>query len=292
MFLGKSINVYFVIVLLFVLTGCDLFNPKAEIPAILQIDKFTLTTDSLTQGSSSHKITDAWVYINDNLQGVYELPAKFPIIADGTYNLKVYPGIKVNGIAGTRAAYTFLNYYEEKNLKLSKNQTTSVTCSTTYKSYVVFPWLENFESQGITLIRSLKSDTGFVIKSGGPESFNNTRFGAIYLDGDKDEFMVTSHQGYDLPKDGNRATFIEFNYNITGEMIVGIIANQTGATTTNELITLNSTGGAWKKIYINLSDLVNNNRKADNYSIFFSGKRKDLTSPTHYYFENIKLIHE
>ena len=23
-------------------------------------------------------ITDAWVYINDNLQGVYELPAEFP----------------------------------------------------------------------------------------------------------------------------------------------------------------------------------------------------------------------
>ena len=292
MYIGKSLGLIFAFSILLSLTGCDLFNPKAENPAVIQIDKFIINADSLTQGTNAQKITDAWIYLNDNLQGVYELPAKFPVIADGTYNLKVYPGIKVNGISGSRAAYTFLNYYEDKNFSLSKEKTNSITGTSSYKSYLTFTWLENFESQGITLIRGVTSDTGFQVVAGGSESFNNTRFGAVYLDGSKTNFLVTSYQGFKLPNDGTRASFLELHYATTGEMIVGIIANQTGATATLPLITLNSTGGAWNKIYLNFSDLINSNRLAKDYSIYFAGKRKIEDSPTRYFFENIKLIHE
>lgn len=292
MYFGKSLGIIFASFILLFLTGCDLFNPKAEIPSYIEIDKFIINTDSLTQGSSAQKITDAWIYLNDNLQGVYELPAKFPVIADGTYNLKVYPGIKVNGISGSRAAYTFLNYYEDKNFSLSKEKTNKITGTSTYKSYLTFTWLENFESQGITLIRGITSDTGFQVVIGGPQSFNNTRFGAVYLDGNKTKFMATSYQGFKLPSDGTRASFLELHYATTGPMIVGIIANQTGATATVPLITLNSTGGAWNKTYLNFSDLINSNRTAKDYSVYFAGTRKAEDSPTQYFFENIKLIHE
>ena len=47
------------------------------VPAYLSIPNFTLTTTS-AQGSAAQKITDAWVYVDGNLNGIFELPAKFP----------------------------------------------------------------------------------------------------------------------------------------------------------------------------------------------------------------------
>ena len=59
-------------------SSCSKKDLEAEIPAYISIDDITLTTDLATQGSAAENITDAWVFINDNLVGVYELPATFP----------------------------------------------------------------------------------------------------------------------------------------------------------------------------------------------------------------------
>ena len=57
------------------MSSCELYNPAEPTPAYIHIDKFILNTAYLTEGSNSHKITDAWVYIDDQLLGCFELPA-------------------------------------------------------------------------------------------------------------------------------------------------------------------------------------------------------------------------
>ena len=46
------------------------------------------------QGTSSEKITDAWIYLNGNLEGVYELPATIPLHYEGYKNLVIYQALK------------------------------------------------------------------------------------------------------------------------------------------------------------------------------------------------------
>ena len=60
------------------LQGCVKNNPD---PSWLYIDKWTLVANpelSGAEGELSQSITEAWVYINDNCVGVYEL-RKYPV---------------------------------------------------------------------------------------------------------------------------------------------------------------------------------------------------------------------
>ncbi|HRC92920.1 MAG TPA: hypothetical protein PLQ16_12225, partial [Bacteroidia bacterium] len=45
--------------------ACNLINPAEPTPAYIQIDTINLTTNLTTQGSASHKIVDAWVYVDN-----------------------------------------------------------------------------------------------------------------------------------------------------------------------------------------------------------------------------------
>ena len=65
--------------LLFVtLFSSFLFGCKQDdiTPSWLAIDQFTLTTNPDLQGSNSHGITDAWIFMDGRALGVFELPCK------------------------------------------------------------------------------------------------------------------------------------------------------------------------------------------------------------------------
>ena len=108
---------YFLIVL--VLSSCQK-EDTAGIPTYIKIDNI-----ALDQGNTTSNITDAWIYINGQLQGVYELPAKFPVLEQGNTDIKVYAGIKNNGISTERATYPFYNPYTI-NTELSINSTREI----------------------------------------------------------------------------------------------------------------------------------------------------------------------
>ena len=138
-------NVKNYILLLFIgwtLVSCNKQELEADIPAYIYINNFTLTTTP-EQGTSSHKITDAWVYLDQELLGVFELPVRFPVVKEGSFKLDVYPGIKENGIAERRERYLFYNGYSEQ-IQLEKEKTIEITPTTTYTSGTTFYWMEDF----------------------------------------------------------------------------------------------------------------------------------------------------
>ena len=77
---------YLLIVL--VLSSCQK-EDKVDIPTYLKIDNI-----ALDEGNTTSNITDAWVYVNDQLQGVYELPAKFPVLEEEIQTVRIKAGIK------------------------------------------------------------------------------------------------------------------------------------------------------------------------------------------------------
>jgi hypothetical protein len=73
---------YLLIVL--VLSSCQK-EDTVDIPTYLKIDNIVLD-----EGNTTSIITDAWVYVNDQLQGVYELPAKFPVLEEDIQTVKTF----------------------------------------------------------------------------------------------------------------------------------------------------------------------------------------------------------
>ena len=83
--LVSKFKAVFYIAVLMLINSCSKDSFEAKIPTYISIDKFTVASNYAIYGSSASNITDVWVYINDDLVGTYELPARFPIIKEGTY---------------------------------------------------------------------------------------------------------------------------------------------------------------------------------------------------------------
>lgn len=63
-------------------SGCGLNDNVAPVPTYLIIkDPKVLKVNST--GEDTHKITDVWVYSDGQLQGIFPLPAKVPVISTG-----------------------------------------------------------------------------------------------------------------------------------------------------------------------------------------------------------------
>ena len=78
-----------------------------SIPAYVEINNVNLLTDP-NFGESTENITDIWFYVDDILQGVYEIPVQFPILEKGTKNIRIRAGVKANGLSSIQDTISIL----------------------------------------------------------------------------------------------------------------------------------------------------------------------------------------
>ncbi len=266
--------------------SCTKKKLEATIPAYISIDKISFTTDPSTQGSNSENITDAWVYINDNLVGVYELPVTFPVLKEGNFKLEIFAGIKDNGISASRVRYPFYKGYVEQ-INLVKNKTIYIHPQVTYYSNTKFAWLEDFESAGLSFTYTNGSDT--VVNKTSTNVFEGIGSGKVYLTDIMDFFEAKSPLISGTTLNGNDA-YLELNFKTNEPLLIGIYADndQVG------LVNLNTTT-IWKKIYINLTNVIKSKPNTNNFQLFFGLKEtftnKFSVSNPEFLLDNIKLVH-
>ncbi|MFM7587341.1 MAG: hypothetical protein ACKO6M_10010 [Bacteroidota bacterium] len=111
-------KIFFAFALMWVLMGCSLYTADRGIPSYIYIPGFNLTTTYAEHGSGSSNIKDVWVFIDGDLQGVYPLPAHFPILREGPIDLQLSAGVVLNGISATRSIYPF---YTQANASAELN---------------------------------------------------------------------------------------------------------------------------------------------------------------------------
>ena len=276
----------------FIFTSCELINPDETIPSYISIDKIILHTDYSSQGTDSYKITDAWVYVDDNFIGAFELPADFPVLETGFHDISIRPGIKVNGISSTRDHYAFYNSIEIQGANLRTEQTLYLdTLETTYSPITNFAWMEDFEDGGVSLEKTARSDTNIQKTSLLSEVFEGGYSGVIYLSQDttQDFFELETSDAYPLPGSGS-PVFLEFNYKCSNTFTVGIISNTANQHIQSSLLVIN-TSKNWNKIYVNLTKAVSRVSNALDFKIFFGGMIDADKINSAIYLDNIKLLH-
>ena len=196
------------IVVTIAMSSCAKFDGDQTIPSFLKIDTVFEYTNNPLQGENSHEITDVWIYVDDQQLGVFELPAKFPVLAKGIHKLEIRPGIKVNGIASTRAPYPLLKPIIFKEFEFFEDSVLQLNNLTfQYYDNLTFAWIEDFESAGLTIQETNNSDTAIVITSpaNNPEAFlsSTSKFsGVVNLTTEKSFWNAWSYSTYDLPDMG------------------------------------------------------------------------------------------
>ncbi|MBE6335638.1 MAG: hypothetical protein E7066_03035 [Lentimicrobiaceae bacterium] len=277
------------------LFSCNKFKGNQEIPAYIHIDTFLLTTNYPYEGAASHKITDVWLYIDDNLNGCYELPAIIPVLERGKHKVTLYPGIKLNGISATRTVNPFYKPYIIEDHIFQEKIVDTVLPSVTYfskdESSIEF-WIEDFERQ-VSLDETATSDTTITrTERDAPENwddeFNNSHYsGYVWIGDTLNYFCIASPEFYNLPNQGDNV-FLEIDYKSTDVFEVGMFAKISGIETI-QLIYVNPSP-VWNKIYVNLGPNITDAQEAQYFKFYIAGS-VDESSEAHYYFDNIKLVY-
>ena len=280
----KFYSLLFIIGIVF--HSCSKEKYEAQVPAYISINDITLITSYATEGSASENITDAWVYVDDDLVGVYELPATFPVLKEGNATLKIYAGIKDNGVSASRKRYLLYDPYVEQ-LNLVRGETINITPTITYNSGAKFTWMEDFENASLSFLYTTGSDT--VINKTTTNVKEGTSSGRVYLDAGMDFFETTSVAYSSLPHNGT-PIYLEMDFITNEPVIVGIYAD----TDQKAVVTLNTTS-EWKKIYINLTDVINTSLSSAAIKVFLGIKATEndpfISANPEIYLDNIKLVH-
>jgi len=247
---------------------------KDAIPAYLIIEDITLNETDTTSN-----ITDAWVYVNDQLQGVYELPAKFPVLESETKTLRIKAGIKANGIASSRIAYPFYASYFE-DITFTPNTTTIITPTVNYLDSIQY-FLEDFEGNGLDL------DTDSLNFS--VESFEGNKYGKITLDSIYLVAEITTDELIDLPQAG-APVFLELDYKSNTQFLVGVYINYPQSVVQKDLLWINPKED-WNKIYVNLTSTISEGINASSFKVFIGMRRDFELEKNELYFDNLKVVY-
>ncbi len=258
--------------LLLLLGACE----DEPIPSYIYIPSINVTTSS-GQGSTSSKITDAWVYENANLQGVYEMPVQFPILIAGEIYVVVYGGIKLNGISTTHAEYPF---YVPDTIKvtLEPGAIDTIYPDVTYSANAEFALVEGFEGgAGFSNMdrTSVSSDV-----------LEGSYSGAVMTSAS--EVIAKSNSDFVIPYN-SRAVFLEMDYRNTHLFEVGIEAlyGTDGYLSPKILVPARS---EWNKLYVNFTPEVNQ-LNADSYRVYFKVAGQADPSAVKILLDNLKLIY-
>ena len=275
---------------IFLFQSCKKADINDGVPSYISIPSIKVDSIQSGVGSNSHKITDAWVYFNNNLQGCYPLPTTFPVLLSGKQNISIKAGIKNNGIAATRVKYPFYDYFNAEII-LTKDSVIVLNPGVSYANIdsIIF---EDFEfnnpilNQYTIIDTTENSDTTYL--SNNTTIFEGNSLGA-HLASPHNTFEIAIEE-IQLPKVGT-PVYVELNYKCNTPFQVGVYANLTDAVITNSIVTI-TPKNEWNKIYIDLTSSILNTNYADSHTVFISMKRDiNSTEMAELYLDNFKIVY-
>ena len=286
--LQSTIFLFVLVVLASSYTSCELINPEEQIPSFLRIDSFSLSANGTTEGNSASQFSDAWVYNNEKLVGIYELPAIVPILQAGEANIRIRGGIKLNGQVGSRIPNLYTKDYQAV-IELFPDSQLHVNPTLKFNNWVHFDWLEDFDSFGISLAKTDASE-GDLSRIDGAEA-NDGESLKLSLNADQLLFECKKVGNPIVLPGGGTPVLIEFTYRCNNAFVFGLFSNDLTGTVQNPIIVLNPSE-QWNHVYINLTSAASSNPNYTGHLPFFGFiKDEDVAGESFVYLDNIRLLH-
>lgn len=283
-------------ILVFSGTGCDKNEP---VPAYLSIDSASFNPGP-AEGNKIQQIVAVRCAVNGKTLGVFELPAKIPVLSTGKFKVQLLPYVRINGsrqkhewFSVCKSIDTVLTFSASKVVKLS-----NVVFS--YRSSIQLKWLEDFEDNNSTLIKVNipQGDTAGITTvpfdlEGRYKS--NTHAYTVTMKA-SDTLKVFDLRSFDqftnFPSEV-ADIYLEIDVNTPVELQLALNRRKPGQS--NEYVPylqINPTDGIWKRFYVNLKYEIASNDPATEYIIILSGtKPEELKSEARVHIDNIRLVY-
>jgi len=244
--------------------GCNIINPAEEIPSILKIEKTSVETDYELEGTDKHNITDVWVFAGNEPLGVFPLPATIPILNEGSTEISIFPGVKLNNQAINRNIYEVIKS-NVSSINLIPGDTSIFNPVFKYKKKdedIYFDFINNFDFSN-----DFESQAGSV-------DLKLTTNENIVFEGERSLTLVLDHYKIDAPITVNVIQQFYDGANISISILnIGAV---------NE----------WTKIYIPLRDAIVGISNLYSIRLSFSGIKPPDLNTARFSWDNIKLVHE
>ena len=277
--------------IIFILSSCVKNNPD---PSWIEVNEWQLNSNielSGLEGELTERITNAKVYVNDDLLGIFEVPFRIPVLKSGSCNVKVYPVVINNGISATKKLYPFLNLYEI-DAELIQNETLTINPVTSYKSITNF-WVEDFEDINNSIENDANTSLATLqLSNENLTAFNGNFCGKVTLNQNDTTWVANTTEQLAIPKGSE--CYLEIDYYVTNDLYTGLLyVNPDNTTQNNVNIRLNGQSpedAVWKKIYIELKELVIASPNQAQFLQTFSAFLDEGDSEGLIYIDNIKVL--
>jgi len=248
--------IVFVFIVLPLLFSCVKNNPD---PSWLRVNDWDLVANialSGEEGELTEKITNAKVYVNDELIGIFETPFRIPLLSSGESVIRLDPVVINNGISATKKVYPFTNFYQE-TVTLVQNDTVVISPVTSYKSNANF-WIEDFEDINISIENDPNTSlANLILSNESLNAFNGNYYGKVMLNETDSTWVAYTLEQLPIPKGVD--SYLEIDYYNTNDVYQGLIYLSPSGIQDNVNIRLNAQATesvVWKKMYIELRELV------------------------------------
>lgn len=240
---------YFVFLLLFGAAACD--DPE-PIPAYLQIEPFIVEEKG---GADWQRITDGWLYVNNEFLGAYTLPATVPVLAEGESKVTLFPGVKENGINFTPNIYQFMTRYEA-TVNLTPPGETKIQPKTEYDGAAIIPWEERGDFDGASDLQLVNRDgdttTSFVLTTNGAFAGKS-----VLMEVDTAHSLIEiATEKVPLPTTAEREVWLELHHNNDMPFTLILLSSESGSSEFAQAVFLFNKTEGWNKIYINLTEFL------------------------------------
>lgn len=234
---------------LLLITAC---KKDGTVPAYIEVDPPVVVADNGQVASS--KITDLWVYVNDQPAGVWQPGRRIPLIAEGSSTVKLIAGVRRNGITDDRIQYPFYATWQQQ-VHLVPEQTAQLSPEIHYFPNLEY-WLADFNT-GLRFDTVLCSATMQLVPSDGTLVDQGTQNGKITLDPDHSIYRGVS-SGDAFTNTGNTA-FLEMDYRSDTRLLIGVRYTYTSQVVEMAYVYALPTKQAdgsmpWNKIYVDLAE--------------------------------------
>lgn len=260
----------------FLTPSCNTFDPPLVVPVYGHIDSIHLVVplDSISElGTASASIPYAWVYLDDNPVGAFQMPCTFPMVAStGTHTVEVYPAVVPVGASTPASIYPFYQFYSIV-INMQQGKTYNIKPVIHYFNWVQFPYLMNFDNfiagahptgngkYGIINYygngnASGASDTTMIVTSN--KAFQG-KSGMVIVNRTHPYYIGVTWPPDTLSfNNSNVPVYVEMNYRATTLFAIGMFESNNGIDTAvqSSPIALVYPATTWKKMYLSLNNTI------------------------------------
>lgn len=284
-------HIFTLLFISFILLSCKKDQPEV---AWLKIDKWILSSNPNAEnieGELSHDLSQVFVNMDGKSLGVYELPAKIPIIGDGNHEFVILPGVINNGISETKKRYPFMEQYTG-TVNLVINDTVLLNPTTQYYSSINF-LIEDFESPSMQIEVATESTTT-IGRNDDPSILKwGNRYGEVLLTDSASLISFVTTFATVMPKLGSEV-YLEFDYMNTNSLLTSVLSYGNGNYYEDPFIVINpqEAGEAfWKHAYIDLKEIISYRQFTPINEAGFKLALDEGLSSSYFYIDNIKLVY-